>query len=84
MNIENFASLKEFPVSQMIPTANSEVERVEINEKNWQTQLIGLDPSTAIFELSKLGYSAKIEGKGVVKRVEKMSNKKVKLVLGAR
>lgn len=84
MNIENFASLKEFPVSQRIPSEKKEIKKIEVNKENWQTQLLGLDPSTAIFELSRLGYSARVEGKGVVKRIEKMNGKKVKLVLGAR
>lgn len=76
MNIQNFATLKEFPKTDPVNTQNKTTQNKQVNAQNVLNQIIGMNPSQAVFELTKLGYTVKIEGKGVVKRTT-LQNKTV-------
>lgn len=82
MNIQNFATLKEYPKTDPKTPQNQPLAPKEINAQNMLTQIIGMNPSQAVFELTKLGYTVKIEGKGVVKRASLVSKNSVLLSLG--
>ena len=82
MNIQNYATLKEFPKTDLKTTQNKTQPTIQINAQNVLNQIIGMNPSQAVFELTKLGYSVKIEGKGVVKRTTLQSKNCVLLTLG--
>lgn len=82
MNIQNFATLKEFPKTDPVNTQNKTPQNKQVNAQNVLNQIIGMNPSQAVFELTKLGYTVKIEGKGVVKRTTLQNKNCVLLTLG--
>ena len=85
MNIQNYATLKEYPKAETQNTKTNTNNKATptINFQNVLSQIKGMNASQAIFELTKLGYSVKIEGKGVVKNVTTLGKNSVLLTLGA-
>lgn len=83
MNIENFSTLKEYQKPQTTPISSFQnpKEGVVINSSNILSQLIGMNASQALFELTKLGYKVEIEGRGVVKQVSIKSKNHVLISL---
>lgn len=83
MNIQNYATLKEFPKTEPQKNAKKTKTNPPITKQNVLSQIIGMNASQAIFELTKLGYIVKIEGKGIVKQVTLQGKNSVLLTLGA-
>lgn len=85
MNIENFSTLKEYEKPKTNPTPVLQPKKVDqkITQNNVLIQIIGMNVSDAIFELSKFGYKTEIEGRGVVKQVQLKGKNIVHLTLGS-
>lgn len=85
MNIENYSTIKEFEKPQNTPTpvVNSKKPIPVINQSNVLSNIIGMNVSDAVYELTKFGYISEIEGRGIVKQVTLKGKNIVHLTLGS-